>query len=62
MTDSVSKDQRSLNMSHIRGADTSLEVMVRKYLFVHGYRFKKNVKDLPGKPDIVLQKYKSTIL
>ena len=61
MTDSISKDQRSMNMSHIHGKDTSLEIMVRRHLFVNGYRFKKNVKDLPGKPDIVLHKYKSVI-
>lgn len=61
MTDSVSKEQRSINMSHIHGTDTSLEMKVRKYLFASGYRFKKNVKVLPGKPDIVLQKYGSVI-
>ena len=61
MADSVSKEQRSWNMSRIRGVDTSIEVMVRKYLFSNGFRYRKNVKDLPGKPDIVLPKYKTVI-
>ncbi len=61
MSDSVSKEQRSWNMSRIRGTDTSIEVMVRKYLFSKGFRYRKNVKDLPGKPDIVLPKYKTVI-
>lgn len=61
MSDRISKEQRSLNMSHIRGTETSLEIMVRKNLFKNGYRFRKNVKHLPGKPDIVLHKYNSVI-
>lgn len=48
-------------MSHIKGKDTSIEIKVRKYLFHHGYRYRKNVKDLPGKPDIVLTKYNIVI-
>ena len=48
-------------MSRIRGKDTSIEVIVRKYLFSKGYRFRKNVVDLPGKPDIVLPKYRTVI-
>ncbi len=48
-------------MSRIRGKDTSIEVSVRKYLFSKGYRFRKNVVDLPGKPDIVLPKYRTVI-
>lgn len=61
MADSVSKEQRSWNMSRIHGTDTSIEVMVRKHLFSKGFRYRKNVKDLPGKPDIVLPKYKTVI-
>lgn len=61
MSDSLSKEKRSWNMSRIHGTDTSIEVKVRKYLFSKGFRFRKNVKDLPGKPDIVLPKYKTVI-
>ncbi len=61
MADTLSKEKRSWNMSRIRGKDTSIEVKVRKYLFSKGYRFRKNVADLPGKPDIVLPKYKTAI-
>lgn len=48
-------------MSRIKGTDTSLEVLVRSYLFRKGFRFRKNVKNLPGKPDVVLPKYKTVI-
>lgn len=48
-------------MSRIRDKDTSIEVKVRKYLFSKGYRFRKNDKRFPGKPDIVLPKYKTVI-
>ena len=61
MADSVSKEQRSWNMSRIRGTDTSIEVSVRKYLFSNGFRYRKNVAALPGKPDIVLPKYKTVV-
>ena len=61
MADRITKEQRSINMSRIHGRDTSLEVLVRKYLFSEGYRYRKNVKKLPGKPDIVLPKYKTVI-
>lgn len=61
MTDIVSKEQRSINMSHIRGSNTKLEVLVRKHLFSQGFRYRKNDKKLPGKPDIVLKKYKTAI-
>ena len=61
MADILSKEKRSWNMSRIRGKDTSIEVIVRKYLFSKGYRFRKNVMGLPGKPDIVLPKYKTVI-
>ena len=61
MADTVSRAQRSWNMSRIRSKDTSIEVKVRKYLFKQGFRFRKNVSSLPGKPDIVLPKYKTVI-
>ena len=48
-------------MSRIRGKDTQVEVKVRKYLFSKGFRYRKNVTDLPGKPDIVLPKYKTVV-
>jgi DNA mismatch endonuclease (patch repair protein) len=48
-------------MSHISGKETKPEILVRKFLFANGFRFRKNVKDLPGKPDIVLSKYKTVI-
>ena len=48
-------------MSHIRSKDTKPEVTVRKYLFSKGFRYSKNVKTLPGCPDIVLPKYKTVI-
>lgn len=48
-------------MSKISGKETKPEILVRKFLFSNGFRFRKNVKDLPGKPDIVLPKYKTVI-
>lgn len=48
-------------MSRIRGKDTKIEVLVRSYLFSRGFRFRKNDKRYPGKPDIVLPKYKTVI-
>ena len=50
-----------INMSHIRYKDTSIEVILRKALWEKGYRYRKNVKTLPGKPDIALTKYKIAI-
>ena len=61
MADSLTKEKRSWNMSRIRGKDTKIEVKVRKYLFSKGFRYRKNVTTLPGKPDIVLPKYKTAI-
>ena len=52
---------RSFNMSRIKGKDTKPEEIVRKYLFSHGFRYRKNDKCLPGTPDIVLPKYKTVI-
>ena len=48
-------------MAQIRSKDTSIEVKVRKYLFAQGFRFRKNDKRFPGKPDVVLPKYKTVI-
>ena len=48
-------------MSNIHSKDTKPEEIVRKFLFSQGFRFRKNVKDLPGKPDIVLPKYKTVL-
>ena len=59
--DNLTPDQRRKNMQSIRSKDTSPEVMVRKYLFSQGFRYRKNVSSLPGKPDIVLPKYHSII-
>ncbi|MFR5857871.1 MAG: very short patch repair endonuclease [Clostridia bacterium] len=61
MADNHSKEVRSRNMSHIRSTNSKPEETVRKYLFSHGFRYRKNVKTLPGKPDIVLSKYKTVI-
>ncbi|NMA74554.1 MAG: DNA mismatch endonuclease Vsr [Bacteroidales bacterium] len=61
MSDIYSKSKRSEIMSKISGKETSPEILVRKYLFAKGFRYRKNVKDLPGKPDIVLRKYNTII-
>lgn len=61
MTDRITKEQRSKNMSHIRSKDTSIELKVRKYLFSLDYRYRVNYKKLPGKPDIVFTKKKIAI-
>lgn len=61
MADRLSREKRSWNMSHIRNKDTGIEVRVRKYLFSKGFRYRKNDPGLPGKPDIVLPKYKTVI-
>lgn len=61
MADNHSKEVRSANMSHIRSKNSKPEETVRKYLFAQGFRFRKNVKKLPGCPDIVLPKYRIVI-
>ena len=61
MTDIKSKEERSLNMAAIKGKDTKPEMIVRKYLFSKGLRFRVHVKKLAGSPDIVLPKYKTII-
>lgn len=57
MTDVMTPEQRHRCMSRIRGKDTKPELIVRRWLWSKGYRFRKNVKRLPGTPDIVLRKY-----
>ena len=59
--DTFSKKKRSEIMSRIKGKNTKPEMIVRKYLFSKGYRYTLHDKKLPGKPDIVLKKYKTAI-
>lgn len=61
MTDNLTKEQRHKNMAHIRSTNTKIEIDVTKALWNLGFRFRKNVKTLPGKPDIAIQKYKIVI-
>jgi DNA mismatch endonuclease, patch repair protein len=61
MTDVHSKETRSYNMSQIKGKNTKPELMVRKFLFDNGFRYRLHEKKLLGKPDIVLPKYKTVI-
>ena len=59
--DNMTKEQRSKCMSHIRSKDTGIEVALRKALWQKGYRYRKNVKSLPGTPDIVLTRQRIAI-
>lgn len=61
MADVLTPEQRKKNMQHIRSKDTAIEIKLRKALWEKGYRYRKNYKLLPGKPDIVLTKYKIAI-
>ena len=61
MADVHSKAVRSFNMSRVRSKDTKPEMIVRKALFAKGFRYRLHDKKLPGKPDIVLKKYKTVI-
>ena len=61
MSDVHSAEIRSYNMSQIKGKDTKPELIVRKYLFSQGFRYRINDKRYPGCPDIVLPKYKTAI-
>lgn len=61
MTDCFSGETRRYCMSRVRSANTRPEEKVRKYLFAHGFRYRKNVRSLPGAPDIVLPKYRTVI-
>ena len=55
------KETRSYNMSRIKGRKTKPEEIIAKYLFLQGFRYRRNVNKLPGTPDIVLKKYKTVI-
>lgn len=61
MTDIVDPETRSRMMSGIRGKNTKPEILVRSLLHRRGFRFRINVRDLPGKPDVVLPKYHAVI-
>lgn len=61
MTDLMTTEQRHRCMAAIKGKDTRPEMLVRKYLFSKGLRYRVNDKRLPGSPDIVLKKYKTVI-
>ena len=61
MADRLTRQQRHLCMSHIRSKDTKPEMAVRKGLFAAGFRYRLNVRALPGTPDIVLKKYNTVI-
>jgi DNA mismatch endonuclease (patch repair protein) len=61
VSDVLTREQRSYCMSCIRAVDTGPEVLVRKLLRSHGYRFRTHVKKLPGKPDIVLARSRKII-
>ena len=61
MTDKISSSARSKNMAAIKGKDTKPEIIVRRYLHKSGHRFRLHRKDLPGKPDIALPRFKTVI-
>lgn len=61
MVDALSPAKRSWNMSRIQGKNTTPELQVRRLLYAMGYRYRLHRKDLPGKPDIVLPRYKAVI-
>ena len=59
--DTITPEQRCKNMQHIRSNDTEIELLLRNALWKRGYRYRKNYKALPGKPDIALTKYKIAV-
>ena len=61
MTDTMTPEQRHRCMSHIKGKGTKPELLVRRWLWSHGYRYRLNVKSVPGKPDIVMRPYRTAI-
>ncbi len=61
MADVHNKETRSYNMSQIKGKDTKPELIVRKFLFANGFRYRIHDNNLPGKPDIVMRKHKTVI-
>lgn len=62
MADVHNKQTRSYNMSQIKGKNTKPEILVRKFLFANGFRYRLHDNKLPGKPDIVFPKHKIAIL
>ena len=62
MPDKMTIEQRHHNMAAIRDKDTKPEILVRKFLWARGFRYRLNHPRLPGKPDIVLRKYRTYIL
>ena len=61
MTDTMTPEQRHRCMSHIKGSGTKPDLKVRRWLWGHGYRYRLNVKSVPGKPDIVMRPYRTAI-
>ena len=61
MTDKMTPEQRHYCMSRIHGKGTKPELKVRQWLWRHGYRYRLNVKSVPGKPDIVMRRYRTAI-
>ncbi|WP_447727205.1 very short patch repair endonuclease [Sphingomonas koreensis] len=61
MVDRLTPDQRRLNMSRVRGKDTRPEMIIRRLLHSLGFRFRLHRRDLPGRPDIVLPRYRAAI-
>ena len=61
MTDILTIEQRRKNMQHIKSKDTAIECKLRKFLWKQGIRYRKNVTTVPGKPDIVITKYKIAV-
>ena len=59
--DKLTSEQRKKNMQAIKSKDSKIEVLLRKVLWNKGYRYRKNLNSLPGKPDIVFTKYRVTI-
>lgn len=62
MSDDLTREQRRKNMQHIKSNDTKIEVLLRKALWKKGYRYRKNYKELPGKPDIENGKHVSSLI
>ncbi|MEO6330828.1 MAG: DNA mismatch endonuclease Vsr [Ginsengibacter sp.] len=61
MSDIFTKNKRSEIMAAVKATETKPEIVIRKFLFSKGFRYRKNVKLLPGKPDVVLSKYNTVI-
>ena len=62
MADVLTKEQRKKNMQRIKSKDTKIEIILRKALWSHGIRYRKNYSKIPGKPDIAITKYKIVIV